>query len=187
MVKSKKMWTLKKPEPVKLIIGILACDEQTIHAAVDMIKANFGVCDIESPVWPFRHTEYYAEETGKEIVKKFVAIEKPIMPDKLADIKLKTNKMEEKLAAKLGGNLSRPVNLDPGYIEPSKLVLASTKNFSHRIYIGKKIWAEVTLIFSRGQWKGFEYSFSDHKEDRYHEFFSQTREKLVWQLRDICH
>ena len=178
------MWTLKKPEPVKLIVGILACDEQAVIAAVDMIKAEFGVCDLESPVWPFKHTEYYAEETGKEIVKKFVAIEKLILPDELADIKLKTNKMEEKLAAKLGGNLSRPVNLDPGYIEPSKLVLASTKNFSHRIYIGKKIWAEVTLIFSKGQWKGFEYSFPDHKEDRYHGFFSQVREKLVQQLRE---
>jgi hypothetical protein len=178
------MWTLKKPEPVKLIFGILGCDEQAVNAAADMIKAKFGNCDLESAVWPFRHTEYYAEETGKEIVKKFVAIEKPILPDELADIKLKTNKMEEKLADKLGGNLSRPVNLDPGYIEPSKLVLASTKNFSHRIYIGKKIWAEVTLIYSKGQWQSFEYTFPDHKEDRYHSFFSQVREKLVQQLRE---
>jgi hypothetical protein len=178
------MWTLKKPEPVKLIVGILACDERAVNAAVDMIKAKFGNCDLESPVWPFTHTEYYANETGKEIVKKFVAIEKLILPDKLAGIKLTTNKMEKKLAVRLGGNLTRPVNLDPGYIEPSKLVLASTKNFSHRIYIGKKIWAEVTLIFSKGQWKGFEYSFPDHKEDRYHGFFSQVREKLVQQLRE---
>jgi hypothetical protein len=178
------MWTLKKPEPVKLIVGILACDQRAVNAAVDMIKAKFGNCDFESPVWPFTHTEYYANETGKEIVKKFVAIEKLILPEKLADIKLKTNKMEKKLAVRLGGNLTRPVNLDPGYIEPSKLVLASTKNFSHRIYIGKKIWAEVTLIFSKGQWKGFEYSFPDHKEDRYHGFFSQVREKLVQQLRE---
>jgi hypothetical protein len=178
------MWTLKKPEPVKLIIGILACDEKAANAAADMIKAKFGNCDLESEIWPFTHTQYYTGETGKAIVKKFVAVEKLIMPDKLADIKLKTNKMEQKLAAKFGGNLSRPVNLDPGYIEPSKLVLASTKNFSHRIYIGKRIWAEVTLVYSKGQWKGFEYSFPDHKEDRYHGFFSRVREKLVQQLRE---
>ena len=178
------MWTLKKPDQVKLIVGILACDERAANAAADMIKAKFGNSDLESEIWPFRHTEYYADETGKEIVKKFVAIEKLIEPDKLADIKLKTNKMEQKLAEKPGGSPSRPVNLDPGYIEPSKLVLASTKNFSHRIYIGKKIWAEVTLIFSKGQWKGFEYTFPDHKEDRYHGFFSRVREKLVQQLRE---
>ncbi|MHB0947062.1 MAG: DUF4416 family protein [Sedimentisphaerales bacterium] len=178
------MWNLKKPEPVKLIIGILACNETALADAVALIKAKFGACDLESPVWPFHHTEYYADETGKEIVKKFVAVENLIMPDKLAYIKFKTNKMEEKLAAKLGGQFSRPVNLDPGYIEPSKLVLASAKNFSHRIYLGKKIWAEVTLVFSRGVWKGFEYTFPDHKEDRYHGFFSQVRERLVQQLRE---
>jgi hypothetical protein len=177
------MWNLKKPEPVKLIIGIFGCDEKAVDAATNLIEAKFGACDLQSQVWPFKHTEYYAEETGKEILKKFVTVEKLIMPDKLAAIKLATNKMEEKLAAKLEGGFSRPVNLDPGYIEPSKLVLASTKNFSHRIYIGRKIWAEVTLVFSRGVWKGFEYTFPDHKEDRYHGFFSQAREKLVEQLR----
>lgn len=177
------MWTLKKPDKVKLIIGILACDEKAAIAAAEMIKDKIGKSDIESEIWPFRHTEYYAKETGTQIVKKFVAIEKLIEPEKLADIKIKTNKMEQKLAAKIGGKFSRPVNLDPGYIEPSKLVLASTKNFSHRIYIGKKIWAEVTLIFSKGQWKGLEWTFPDHKEDRYYGFFSQVREKLVEQLR----
>jgi hypothetical protein len=59
------MWTLKKPEPVKLIVGILACDEKAANAAADMIKAKFGRSDLESKIWPFRHTEYYASETGK--------------------------------------------------------------------------------------------------------------------------
>jgi hypothetical protein len=149
-----------------------------------MIKAKFGNCDLESPIWPFNHTEYYAQESGKEILKKFVTVEKLIMPGKLAAIKRKTNKMEKALAAMTNCELSRPVNIDPGYIEPSKLVLASTKNFSHRIYIGKKIWAEVTLIYSKGQWKSFDYTFPDHKEERYHGFFSQTRERLVQQLRE---
>ena len=177
------MWTLKKPDPVKLIIGILGCNANALAGAVDMIKAKFGSCDLESPTWPFGHTEYYAKETGREILKKFITVEKLIAPDKLAAIKHKTNKMEAKLAGLLDGGLSRPVNLDPGYIEPSKLVLASTKNFSHRIYIGEKIWAEVTLIYSKGQWTSFEYTFPDHKEPRYHDFFSQVRNKLVQQLR----
>jgi len=176
------MWTLKKPDPVKLIVGILACDATALAAAIEMIKAKFGECDLESPTWPFTHTKYYAEETGSTIVKKFVTIEKLISPDKLADIKLKTNKMEAKLA-RINAGFSRPVNLDPGYIEPSKLVLASTKNFSQRIYIGKKIWAEVTLIFNKGRWVSFDYTFPDHREDRYHGFFRQVRERIVEQLR----
>jgi hypothetical protein len=176
------MWTLKKPDPVKLVVGILACDENALEKAVDMLKAKYGRCDFESPVWPFTNTKYYANETGTAIVKKYIAFEKLIQPDKIADIKLKTNKMEEKLAKSLGSSLSRPVNLDPGYIEPSKLVLASTKNFSHRIYLGKKIWAEVTLVYSK-KWISFDYTFPDHREDRYHAFFSQVRERIVEQLR----
>ncbi|HBG28156.1 MAG: hypothetical protein A2Y10_06700 [Planctomycetes bacterium GWF2_41_51] len=177
------MWTLKKPEPVKLIIGILAANETALNAAIDMIKDKFGECDLESETWAFTQTEYYAKETGSEILKKFITVKKLITPDKLAAIKLKTNKMEEKLARMPGIGFSRPVNLDPGYIEPSKLVLASTKNFSHRIYIGKKIWAEVTLVYNKGRWVFFEYTFPDHREERYHGFFSKVREKLVEQIR----
>ena len=178
------MWMLKKPEPVKLIVGILGCNEQAVNAAVEMIKAKFGKCDLESPIWPFNHTEYYAQETGKEIRKKFVTVEKLIMPGKLAAIKCKTNKIEKALAATIKCGLSRPVNIDPGYIEPSKLVLASTKNFSHRIYIGKKIWAEVTLIYDKGLWKTFDYTYPDYRQKCYHDFFSRVRTKLIGQLRE---
>ncbi len=179
------MWTLKKPDPVKLIIGILASNEKMLTAAVEMIKAKFGKCDLESPTWPFTHTKYYEKETVTEILKKFITVEKLTAPDKIAEIKLKTNKMEVKLAKMANTGLSRPVNLDPGYIEPSKLVLASTKNFAHRIYIGKKIWAEVTLVYNKGKWIPFEYTFPDHKEERYHDFFSQVREKVVSQIKAL--
>ncbi|MBN1787829.1 MAG: DUF4416 family protein [Sedimentisphaerales bacterium] len=178
------MWKLRKPDPVKLIIGILGCSEQAVEAAIGLIKSEFGDCDLESQIWPFTHTKYYADEMGETIVKKFITVEKLIEPGRLAGIKLKTNEMEEKLAGMIGGGLSRPVNLDPGYIEPSKLVLASTKNFSHRIYIGQNIWAEVTLIYSKGEWKGFEYTFPDHTEDRYYGFFSKVRDKVIQQLKE---
>ena len=80
--------------------------------------------------------------------------------------------------------LPRPVNLDPGIIEPSKLILASTKNFSHRIYIGNSIYAELTLSFVKGTWQSYSYTFPDYKEERYHEFLSKVRNRLVEQLRE---
>ena len=80
-------------------------------------------------------------------------------------------------------DLPRPVNLDPGIIEPSKLVLASTKNFSHRIYIGDGMYAELTLSFCRGKWQSFPYTFPDYKEERYHDFLSKVRDRLVEQAR----
>lgn len=177
------MWQLKDPKPAKLIIGILAADEECLKAAIEAINANFGKIDFTSDVWPFDQTDYYKDQTGENILRQFVSIEKLIDPGKLAKIKLKTNKLEQKLAEQSASDLLRPVNLDPGLIEPSKLVLATTKNYSHRIYIGKKIFAEVTLIFDKGKWKPFEYTYPDYRQDCYHDFFSKVRTQLVEQLK----
>jgi hypothetical protein len=129
------MWKLKKPKPVKLIVAVLAADYHCLNIALEAVQARFGKADFLSDVWEFDQTEYYKEQTGNNILRQFVSIEKLIDPGKLAKIKHKTNKIEQKLAAQLGAHVPRPVNLDPGFIEPSKLILASTKNFSHRIYI----------------------------------------------------
>ena len=79
--------------------------------------------------------------------------------------------------------LPRPVNLDPGFIEPSKLILASTKNFSHRIYIGNKMFAEVTLMYEKGSWRHFEYTFPDYRQSCYQDFLSKVRNRLLEQLK----
>lgn len=177
------MWNLNAPKPAKLIIGILAADQECLTAALDAINANFGKTDLVSDVWPFDQTDYYKEQTGESILRQFVSIEKLIDPGKLAKIKLKTNKIEQKLAAQSASDLLRPVNLDPGLIEPSKLILATTKNYSHRIYIGKKIFAEVTLIFDKGAWRPFDYTYPDYRQDCYHDFFSKVRTQLLEQLK----
>jgi hypothetical protein len=79
--------------------------------------------------------------------------------------------------------LPRPVNLDPGIIEPSKLVLATTKNYSHRIYIGHKMFAEVTLIYEKGAWRHFDYTYPDYRQPGYHDFFTKVRNRLLEQLK----
>ncbi|MFA5423925.1 MAG: DUF4416 family protein [Phycisphaerae bacterium] len=180
------MWQLREPKPVKLIIGILAADSSCQSAAVEHIETEFGTIDLQSDVWPFSQTEYYKDEIGPNVLRQFVTIEKPIDPGDLAQIKHKTNEMEQQLAGRLNLTWPRPVNLDPGIIEPSKLVLASTKNFSHRIYIGNRMYAEVTLNFSKGIWKSFEYTFPDYKQSVYHDFFSKVRSRLLEQLREQC-
>jgi hypothetical protein len=177
------MWNLQTPKPAKLIIGILAADEGCLKAAVEAIKAKFGKTDFVSDVWPFDQTDYYRDETGENVLRQFVSVEKLIDPGKLSKIKHKTNKLEQKLAKQSAYDLLRPANLDPGIIEPSKLVLATTKNYSHRIYIGKKMYAEVTLIFDKGIWKPFEYTYPDYRQDCYHDFFSIVRTRLVEQLK----
>jgi hypothetical protein len=177
------MWEVNDPKPVKLIIGILAADQICLTVVIEAIQAEFGTLDLESPVWPFTQTEYYKEQAGENILRQFVTVEKLIDPGQLAQVKLTTNKIEQDLSKKLGLALPRPVNLDPGTVEPSKLVLASTKNFSHRIYIGRNIYAELTLSFIKGVWQSYQYTFPDFKQSTYHQFLTRVREKLVGQLR----
>ena len=177
------MWELKEAKPVKLIIGILAADEECLRAAVEALTSEFGKADFVSDVWAFEQTDYYKSQIGEHILRQFVSIEKLIDPGKLAKIKHSTNKLEQKLAGKAGLELPRPINLDPGLIEPSKLVLATTKNYSHRIYIGQKMYAEVTLIYDKGHWRPFEYTYPDYREHRYFDFFGKVRNRLVEQLK----
>ena len=177
------MWELHDPKPVKLIIGILAANETALAAAVKAISESFGVIDLTSDVWPFTQTKYYKDELGPNALRQFVSIEKLIDPGKLAQIKHNTNSLEQQLADSLKLTLPRPVNLDPGFIEPSKLILASTKNFSHRIYIGNKMFAEVTLMYEKGNWRHFEFTFPDYRQSCYQDFLTKVRTRLMEQLK----
>ena len=106
------MWQLNDPQPVKLIVGILAANSKCLNAAIDMVSDKFGNIDLSSEVWPFDKTAYYKDELGTQILRQFVCIEKLIDPGELAKIKIQTNKFEQKLAKSLSLQLPRPVNLD---------------------------------------------------------------------------
>ena len=177
------MWQTKKPRPVKLIIGILAADTDCLQKAVETVSKEFGPADLISDVWPFDKTDYYKEQTGTTILRQFVSIKKLIDPGELAAIKHTTNRLEQELAEQLKRDVPRPVNLDPGLIEPSKLVLATTKNYSHRIYIGSQMYAEVTLIYDKGTWSALPYTYPDYRQACYWDFFEKVRKKLLEQLK----
>ena len=169
-----------------MIVGILAANEDCLKTAVEVLAAKLGNIDFVSNVWPFDQTDYYKDQTGENILRQFVSLKKLIDPGQLAEIKLASNELEQKLAARPALSIPRPINLDPGVIEPSKLILATTKNYSHRIYIGEKIYAEVTLVFDKGNWTPFEYTYPDYKQKCYHDFFSKVRTRLVEQLKSQC-
>ncbi len=177
------MWELKEPKPVKLIVGILAADERCLTAAREGLSATLGAIDLTSDIWPFDQTDYYTSQIGPHILRQFVSLEQLIDPGDLAAIKHRTNALEQQLATALALSFPRPVNLDPGLIEPSKLVLATTKNYSHRIYIGDKMYAEVTLIFDKGNWRPLPYTYPDYHRPEYFDFFTRVRSRLMQQLR----
>lgn len=179
------MWDIQDILPVKLIVGILACDERALKAAHTPLIETYGPADLVSEVWLFDMTDYYADETGPDMVRQFLAFEHLVDPGHLAAIKHQTNRMEQVLANQLDVPFPRPVNLDPGFVEPSKLVLASTKNFAHRIYIGDGMYAEVTMTYNKGKWETFAFTFPDFKSGRYNEFLSNVRERVVARQRGL--
>lgn len=178
------MWEIQDVQPVKLIVGILACDESVLEVCRQVLSEAYGQADLISEVWPFDMTEYYVSEAGPNMVRQFMAFEELIDPGRLAGIKHQTNRMEQDLVQQLDTPYPRPVNFDPGFIEPSKLVLASTKNFAHRIYIGDHMYAEVTMTYNKGRWETFPFTFPDYKSGRYNEFLNEVRQRLVRQLRE---
>ena len=179
------MWDVQDILPVKLIVGILACDEQALKASHVPLVNAYGPADLVSEVYPFDMTDYYVNEAGPNMVRQFLAFENLVDPGRLAAIKHETNRTEQELAKQLQTPFPRPVNLDPGFVEPSKLVLASTKNFAHRIYIGERMYAEVTMSYNKGKWETFPFTFPDFKSGRYNNYLSKVRECVVAQQRAL--
>ncbi|MHC5082859.1 MAG: DUF4416 family protein [Planctomycetota bacterium] len=179
------MWEIQQVQPVKLIVGILACDESALEVSRSVLVDAYGAADFISEVYPFDMTSYYVNEAGPDMVRQFMAFDELIDPGQLAAIKHQTNRMEQELAERMKTPYPRPVNYDPGFIEPSKLVLASTKNFAHRIYIGDQMYAEVTMTYNKGKWESFPFTFPDFKSGRYDAFLSKVRDDVVVRQRQL--
>jgi hypothetical protein len=171
--------------PVKLFVGVLVSDRKLIAPVKDRLIALYGTIDHESPVIPFDFTDYYAAEMGDIIDRVFFAFERLIDADQLAEIKRETNEIEEDLKP-LFPKVKRPVNLDPGYVENAKVVLASTKNFYHRIYLARGIFAEVTMHFRHNTYQYFPWTYPDYQSKDYQEFFLRSRHVYRSQLKTMC-
>lgn len=175
------MGVAKEHRPVKLIVGMFTRREELFDTARTELGEAYGAADHISPVWPFDFTSYYAEEFGEDLLRQFVTFSELIDPSRLPEIKLFTNGLEQELAVEG----KRQINLDPGYIDLSKLILATTKNHQHRIYLGQGIFAEVTLRFTRKSFRPWEWTYPDYRTDHYIEFLNQVRQTYLEQLRQL--
>lgn len=164
----------KPPEPVLLFVGTLYSDESYFARAKETLTESFGDILIETPKFNWDYSDYYIDELGWPIKKSFLFFKELINPEALTDIKLKTNSIEETLSS--GGK--RKINLDPGYLTLSKVVLASTKDYSHRIYLGEGIYAEVTLIYMNGRFQPHLFTYRDYKDEKCIRIFAEARRLL---------
>jgi len=165
----------KPVEPVKLICGIIAADDEVLAVAKQELEQHLGPVDGETDVVPFDFTEYYREEMGDGLLRQLVSFERRIDPATLADVKLLTNRLELDLAVDAGERKARRVNLDPGYVTGTALVLATVKNQPHRIYLRDGIYAEVTLRFRKNKCIYSDWTYPDFKSGRYAGFLLGVR------------
>lgn len=174
------MGKINTHQPVKLIIGFISRQESILDKAERILIKHFGKIDYESQTLAFGHTDYYRNEFGINLKRKFISFKKLILPQSLPKIKIITNIIEKKLS-RAGLRL---INIDPGYIDTAKLILASTKDYRHRIYLNNGVYAEVTLFYQNKSFRPWEWTYPDYKTPDYIALFNQIREIYVKQIKD---
>ena len=166
------MGKVRRVKPVKLITGLIFKSEASLEKAEAVLISKFGRIDFKSEVIPFDQTDYYKVEMGFGLKRVFLSFRKLINPARLPVIKRLTNNIEVKFSLK--GN--RLINIDPGYLALAKVVLASTKDYCHRLYLGKGIFAEITLSFRGNSFKPWEWTYPDYKKIEYIAVFNKIRQ-----------
>jgi hypothetical protein len=176
------MGKVEQPVGVKLFMGMISGETNLFDEVEGRLSQKFGLVDFRSTILSFQHTHYYESEMGSNLKRKFISFQGLIDPAEIGKIKLFTNQLEQDFLHP--DTLGRRINLDPGYLTFSKLVLASTKDYQHRIYLGRGIYAEVTLRYCKG--KGFEpwgWTYPDYRTRGYLEIFNRLREIYQAQLK----
>ncbi len=170
------MADLKIPPPGKVIIGVITRDLDVLASAQVLLEKELGPVQEKSPVIDFDFTDYYEVEMGKNLLRLWLSFDQQVIPDKLLEIKLAVMAIEEKF---LDANGKRRINLDPGILTLCKLVLATTKNYYHRIYLGKGIHAEVTLFYRHNNFEPLDWTYPDYRTETAINFFKLVRKGIL--------
>ena len=174
------MFTTQKPQHVKFFCGLIYADELAYKKTIDILKKKYGVMDFESGPICFNFTDYYNDEMGTGLNRRFIAFKRLQAADNFISIKRYCINIEKKFS--LHGK--RTINIDPGYINEAKLILTTTKDFSHRIYLGRGVFAEITLIYHKGGFKDLDWTFPDYRTLQYKRLFASMRDIYRKTLRN---
>jgi hypothetical protein len=168
------------PQPAKLVIGVFTNDKKLLAPVLERLTNQFGDIDLISPWIAFDYTRYYEPEMGRDLMRRMMAFKTLIDQEALSQVKLATNIIEAELAT----NTRRNINIDPGYMLRERFVLATGKNFSHRIHIGSGIYADLTLLFQKGGFQSLPWTYPDYKAPQMQSFLIQVRNKYIKDITD---
>ena len=168
------------PQPVKLIMSLLSAVPRLIDQVCTGLCSKYGPLDCISELLPFRYTRYYEAEMGADLRRRLISFESLIAPDTLPEIKNAANAMEAAHADEKG---KRRINIDPGYIALSHIILATCKGFSHRPYLRDGVYADLTLVFRAQSFQALEWTFPDYGSAEMIELLNTMRSNYLHQLR----
>ena len=167
------------PSPAKLVIGLFMQDKALLVSAAQTLIDAFGAVDLVSPWLPFDYTDYYKPEMGAPLFRRILAFKPLIAQEDLPAIKHRTNDLENDHTH----GSRRRINIDPGYLLLERFVLATGKNFSHRIYIGGGIYADLTLTYTKGTFQALPWTYPDYASAEIRQFLLQVRHKYSMDLK----
>jgi len=173
------MGIIKDYPPVKLFIGFIFSQDKFLFKAKEILSKKFGPIDWESEIIDFIFTDYYEKEMGSNLKRNFISFKRLIRASKLADIKIFTNKLEDRLSI----SQKRRINIDPGYLDLAKVILASTKDYTHRIYLKNGIFAEVTIFYQNKEFRSWPWTYPDYKTPQYKQVFEKMRQLYAQQIK----
>ena len=171
----------KQPEPVKLISSIFANSRDNITTVIKKLSSLLGPVDYISTIRAFNFTDYYEEEMGQSLIRRFITFENLISPDRLPEIKRTTNTIEKEFAEQS----YRRVNIDPGYISQAHLILATGKAYTHRPYLRDGIYADLTLIYRHNSFHPLDWTYPDYAEEKTINLFNMIRKRYLIQLKQL--
>jgi hypothetical protein len=175
------MSTPQEADDVKLISSLFSSERQLIDTVINELEELFGPVAWISPWLLFDRTRYYEREMGWPLHRRFITFKRLIRPEEIVDIKSKTNRLE----GEYRHEGKRRINIDPGYISLERLVLATGKNYTHRIYLSKGIYADLTLVYHGGSFRSLDWTYRDYSDPVAIAFFNGERESYKRQLRGI--
>ena len=169
----------KPPVPVKLVIGMIMREKELAVPVAERLGEVFGAIDMISPWFPFNDTTYYETEMGKDLHRRLLAFKDLVDPGCLASVKTRTNAIENDFRE----NNRRRANIDPGLLSHERFVLATGKNFTHRIYIGRWVYADLTLIYQHGQFQHLPWTYPDYRRTDMQDFLLRVRKKYALDIK----
>ncbi len=181
------MGEIRTQRPVVLLAAVSSRYQQAIDEwTVEACSKHWGKIALQSELFDFNQTKFYEPSMGTDIKKRLFAFETLLDPANLPNAKILANELEQQYKADTDHAEERPLNIDPGYVTEAKLVLATTKDRDHRIYLRDGIFAEITLFYKQGVWERSRWTYADYLQAEYHAFFSQCRDYLRSRYASDC-